>query len=121
MAGNPPLVLAAAVLTSSFLATSPATARPAEMANPDFTRGDKIPKNARHDWTLGATGARGWIFSNRLETTRARQIAITTVDKGSPADGVLVVGDAILGVSGKRFSYDPRTEFGKALIQLIHF
>jgi hypothetical protein len=25
------------------------------------------------------------------------------------------VDDVILGVGGKRFSYDPRTEFGKAL------
>ena len=30
-------------------------------------------------------------------------------------DGTLAVGDVILGVGGKPFSYDPRTEFGKAL------
>ena len=48
-------------------------------------------------------------------TTDARQIAITKVEKGSPADGVFAVGDVILGVGGKPFSYDPRTEFGKAL------
>ena len=50
-----------------------------------------------------------------MVTTDARQIAITKVDKGSPADGILAVGDVILGVGGKPFSYDPRTEFGKAL------
>jgi hypothetical protein len=33
----------------------------------------------------------------------------------SPAFGLLQVGDMILGVGGKLFSYDPRTEFGKAL------
>ena len=33
----------------------------------------------------------------------------------SPADGILAVGDVILGVGGKPFSHDPRTEFGKAL------
>ena len=27
----------------------------------------------------------------------------------------MVSGDVILGVGGRRFSYDPRTEFGKAL------
>ncbi|MSU36898.1 MAG: hypothetical protein EXS36_17735 [Pedosphaera sp.] len=43
------------------------------------------------------------------------QIAITKVEEGSPADGVLVVGDVILGVDSKPFSYDPRTEMGKAL------
>jgi len=85
------------------------------MANPDFTRGDKIPEGANHDWTLGATGARGWMFSDRLVTTDARQIAITEVAKGSPADGILAVGDVILGVGATPFSYDPRTELGKAL------
>ncbi|MHC4249942.1 MAG: DUF6288 domain-containing protein, partial [Planctomycetota bacterium] len=48
-------------------------------------------------------------------TSKARQIAITKVEKGSPADGVLAVGDVILGVGGRTFSYDPRTEVGKAL------
>lgn len=85
------------------------------MTQPDFTKGDAIPENARHDWNLGASGARGWIFSDKLVTTDARQIAITKVDPGSPADGVLVEGDVILGVGGKPFSHDPRTEFGKAL------
>lgn len=84
-------------------------------ANPDFTKGDVIPADANHDWTLGATGARGWMFSEKLSTSKARQIAITKVAKGSPADGLLNVGDVILGVGGKPFSYDPRTEFGKAL------
>ena len=82
---------------------------------PDFTRGDNLPAEAQHTWNLGATGARGWIYSDRMVTTDARQIYITQVDKGSPADGVLEVGDVILGVGGKAFSYDPRPEFGKAL------
>jgi len=86
-----------------------------ELAIPDFTRGDKIPDRAKHDWNLGATGLRGWIFCDTLVTSDARQIAITQVEKGSPADGILVVGDVILGVGGKPFSYDPRTEMGKAL------
>ncbi|MEN8678567.1 MAG: DUF6288 domain-containing protein [Akkermansiaceae bacterium] len=82
---------------------------------PDFTKGDSIPEGARHDWNLGATGARGWMFSDKMETSTARQIAITKVTAGSPADGTLKAGDVILGVGGKKFSYDPRTEFGKAL------
>ena len=55
------------------------------------------------------------MFSDKLSTTDARQITITKVEKDSPADGVLAVGDVILGVGGKPFSYDPRTELGKAL------
>jgi hypothetical protein len=84
---------------------------------PDFTKGDAIPKGAVHDWNLGATGCRGWMFSDKLVTTDARQIRITRVDKGSPADGVLQVGDVILGVGGQAFAHDPRTEIGKALTQ----
>lgn len=82
---------------------------------PDFTKGDVIPTGAKHDWNLGPTGLRGWMFCDRLVTTDARQIAITSVDEGSPADGQFVVGDVILGVSGSAFSYDPRTELGLAI------
>jgi hypothetical protein len=83
-----------------------------EMPAPDLTKGEKIPEKAKHDWNLGATGLRGWIY---WKTYDARQIAITKVEKGSPADGVVAVGDVILGVGGKPFSYDARTEMGKAL------
>jgi len=82
---------------------------------PDFTKGDAIPADAKHDWNLGPTGLRGWILCDKMVTTDARQISITKVEKGSPADGVFLVGDVILGVGGKPFSYDPRTEFGKAI------
>jgi HEAT repeat protein len=85
------------------------------MMIPDFTQGDIIPKNAKHDWNLGATGLRGWMYCDKLVTSDARQIAITKVEPKSPADGVLAVGDVLLGVGGRAFSYDPRTEFGKAL------
>ena len=82
---------------------------------PDFTKGEAIPAGAKHDWNLGATGARGWMFCDKMVTTDARQIAITKVESGSPADGILAVGDVVLGAGGKPFSYDPRTELGKAL------
>lgn len=94
----------AAMAMFSFLAApSSAAGPPSTTANPDFTQGDKIPAGANHDWTLGATGARGWMFSDKLVTTDARQIAITEVEKDSPADGILAVGDVILGVGGKPF------------------
>ncbi len=86
-----------------------------QLSIPDFTQGDAIPAQAKHDWNLGATGARGWMFCDRLVTTDARQVAITKVEKGSPAAGLLAVGDVLLGVGGTAFSYDPRTEIGRAL------
>ena len=85
------------------------------MANPDFTRGDAITAEAKHDWNLGPTGARGWIYTNRMETSEARQIYVTQVEKGSPAESVLEKGDVILGIANKPFSHDPRTELGKAI------
>ena len=106
--------VATLILAAELTIPSPA-AQKGKMALPDFTKGDKIPTGASHDWTLGTTGTRGWLYCDKLVTTDARQIAITKVDKGSPADGILAVGDVILGVGGKSFSYDPRTEFGKAL------
>lgn len=86
-----------------------------KMSNPDFTAGDSIPEGAVHDWNLGATGARGWMFSDKMVTSDARQIAVASVEKNSPADGVLSVGDVILGVAGNPFSYDARTEIGRAI------
>jgi hypothetical protein len=86
-----------------------------QLAMPDFTKGDTIPAKAKHDWNLGPTGLRGWMFCDKMVTTDARQIGITKVEKGSPAEGVFLVGDVILGVGGKPFSHDPRTEFGKAI------
>ena len=102
-----------AVLADPSLAGAPK--KPAAAGPPDFTQGGVIPADAKHDWNLGATGARGWVFSAGFATTQARQIWITAVAKGSPADGVLKTGDVLLGVGGKPFAYDPRTEFGKAL------
>ena len=82
---------------------------------PDFTKGDTIPKNAKHDWNLGATGLRGWMHCDKMVTSDARQIAITKVEPKSPAEGMIAVGDVILGVGGKAFTFDPRTELGQAL------
>jgi len=88
----------------------------------DFTKGDTIDLTklvTPHDWTLGATGARGWLHGihghGHLSTRRARQILITKVHKGSPADGVLREGDVILGVDGRPFDSDARKAFGHAL------
>ncbi len=102
-----------AFLAAPFPAWAAAKGQP--MTIPDFTKGDTITAGAKHDWNLGAIGTRGWMFCDRMVTSDARQVAITKVEKGSPADGILAVGDVLLGVGGKPFSYDPRTELGQAL------
>lgn len=108
-----PFPATVALLLPLLAAPLPATAIPQDP--PDLTRGGAIPATADHDWTLGATGARGWMHCDRLVTTVARQIAVTEVAPGSPADGVLAVGDVILGIGDTPFAHDPRTEFGRAL------
>ena len=99
------------------VAHSPAIAQGKKQALdiPDFTQGGVVPKGAKHDWNLGPTGLRGWMFCDRLVTKDARQVLITKVEKNSPAAEVFEVGDVLLGVSGQPFSFDPRTEIGKAL------
>lgn len=87
------------------------------MSNPDFTKGESVPDGATQDYHFGATGITGWMYSERMVTRKARQIYVLKVDQGSPAEGVIQQGDVILGVSGERFSYDPRTEMGKALTE----
>jgi len=87
---------------------------------PDFTKGDTIELTQTGtpvDRNLGATGARGWIYGKDKTTQQARQILITKVYKGSPADGILQKGDVILGIGQKRFSSDARKALGRAITQ----
>lgn len=80
---------------------------------PDFTQGGKT--DGTHDWALGATGARGWIYAAKGQTVEARQILVTAVARGSPADGVLSKDDVILGVADKPFDDDARIRFANAV------
>ncbi|MDC0853025.1 DUF6288 domain-containing protein [Planctomycetota bacterium] len=82
---------------------------------PDLTQGGTVPEGWTHDWNLGPTGARGWIYCDKHVTTDARQILVTEVAAGSPADGKLKVGDVITGVTGKPIDDDARILFGKAI------
>ena len=81
---------------------------------PNFTRGGK--RGESHDWTLGPTGARGWVYGWKGQTSDARQILVTAVAKGSPSDGVLREGDVILGVGGRPFDDDARIQFARAIM-----
>ena len=98
-----------------FLST-PATAQHSNSAlRPDLTAGGSVPDGWTHDWNLGPTGARGWIYCDKHVTTDARQILITEVADGSPADGKLKVGDVITGLFGKAIDDDARMLMGRAI------
>jgi HEAT repeat protein len=86
-----------------------------EPTMPDFTKGDTVAKDGPHDWALGPTGARGWIYTANGHSREARQILVTAVAKDSPAAAVLGVGDVILGAEGKNFSGDARIVFASAI------
>lgn len=109
-----------AVALASLLAFAPSPAVAAPPSNtkppvPDFTRGDK--QGEGKDWTLGPTGARGWVYGWKGRTAEARQILITAVAPGSPADGKLLPGDVILGTGGRNFDGDARILLAKAIGQ----
>lgn len=82
---------------------------------PDFTK--RGTRDETHDWTLGPTGARGWVWAWRQQTTDARQILVTEIAAGSPADGVLQKDDVILGMNGRLFGDDARVTFAKAITE----
>ena len=85
----------------------------AAAAPPDLTK--TTPAKTDKSYNLGPTGALGWMYVEGGMTRESRQILITAVEKGSPADGVLEVGDVILGVFGKPFTEDARKSFGWAI------
>lgn len=85
---------------------------------PDLTAGGK-PDDASAV-PLGPTGMRGWIYHQHLDTSEARQILVTVVEKGSPADGKLQLKDVILGASGNgrdpaAFDSDARLQLAEAI------
>ena len=101
-----------ALVLSSFATVSAAEA--AAPTPPDLTAGGVMDKT--HDWLLGPTGARGWMFFRHEDKTAAsRQILVTAVEKGSPADGILLTNDVILGVEGKPFAADSRKSFAQGI------
>jgi HEAT repeat protein len=75
------------------------------------------PAKSDNSYNLGPTGAMGWMHVASGMTEKSRQILITAIDKGSPADGKLETGDVILGVFGKPFTTDARRTFGLAIGQ----
>ena len=70
---------------------------------PDLTKDTKTV-DRELTYNLGATGLRGWIYTKAADnldaaqgrtTLASRQILVTHVGAGSPADGVVMVDDVI--------------------------
>ena len=110
------LALSASTFACAFAVAAAAAESPATNL-PDFTRGATLPAEARHDWTLGPTGARGWYHTANGHSRLARQILVTTVAVGSPADGVLAKGDVIIGVGGEPLSDAARVQLARAIAE----
>ena len=110
---EPCLVLALSVLLLGAAQTI-AQEQPTPDSPPDLTK--TIDFERTGEYYLGPTGAKGWLFVNtRFMTDEARQILITEVQEGSPAEGVLEVGDVILGIGDAYFDSDARKCFGRAI------
>ncbi len=107
------IALTCAVLLSWTYSSIAADKDPNAAKIPDFTQGDR--SGEAHDWNLGPTGARGWIFTRNGHSHDARQIYVTQVAKGSPAETVLQKGDVIVGTDGKKFDGDVRVQFANAI------
>ena len=89
---------------------------------PDLTQTSAGDRSQTYN--LGATGLRGWIHTGAASnfdgvqgrtTTSSRQILVTHVGRGSPADGIMQPGDVILGVDGGRFAADARQSLARAI------
>ncbi len=93
----------------------------ATMADPpDLTAGEEPSNDVTTN--LGPTGMRGWVYhEGKQDTTNlSRQILVTEVDSGSPADGVIAADDVILGANGSgtepaAFSSDARRSLATAI------
>lgn len=59
-------------------------------------------------YLLGPTGMMG--------SVNKKEIKVTKVDKGSPADGVIKPGDVITAANGKKFASNPRFEIAEAVL-----
>lgn len=118
MLSNPPvaarlLFLAAGTLLAVGDVSLAAARQKSAATCPDLTKGGT--KDETHDWNLGPTGARGWIFGSKGNTGESRQILITSVAADTPAAGILKAGDVILGTDSRNFSADARISLAKAV------
>lgn len=105
---------------SAFFAVLLGAAIPALAAAPDLTAGG-VPGDTV-SFNLGPTGMRGWAYHPGANTSTSRQILVKAVAAGSPADGVIVTNDVILGATGNGatpgyFTSDARKSLGLAIAE----
>jgi len=81
---------------------------------PDLTESQTLGVDESKFFYLGPTGMKGWMYWSSL-TTEARQILVTDIRTGTPADGVLEYHDVILGTNGVLFTNDARAAFVDAV------
>jgi hypothetical protein len=108
------------VLVALFLGITPVLAAP-----PDLTSGETIPSNLTTTWNLGPTGMRGWVYYDTTSggingSVDSRQIQVRKVDALSPAAGIFLPDDLILGASGTAaapvpFGIDARSGLAAAI------
>ena len=83
---------------------------------PDLTKGEPAGEMQKWDvWHLGPTGIIGFMVGG----SRGDQIQVQSVLKDSPADGMLLWGDVLVGINGRKFSADEHLgmSVGKAIIE----
>jgi hypothetical protein len=111
-------------LLVAFLAIAPWASAAEKFPNPDLVKGETKGLDRALTWNLGPTGMRGWIYNRPVDflastqgrhTDRSRQILVTDIGKGTPADGKIQPNDVIIGVNGKLFDADARKSFGWAI------
>jgi HEAT repeat protein len=114
------------VLAFVFALALPGAAWGEEEPKPVVDLTKTVLADAKLDHQLGPTGLRGWMHTESYRqsphclthtptTGRARQILVTAVDAGSPADGKIAVGDVILGIGDEPFTSDPRWALADAI------
>ncbi|MEM7391458.1 MAG: DUF6288 domain-containing protein, partial [Verrucomicrobiota bacterium] len=83
-------------------------------AMPDLVDDQSTGVNESDFFFLGPTGMKGWMYWSSL-TSESRQILVTEIRAGTPADGVLQYHDVILGIAGNLFTNDARVAFVDAV------
>lgn len=95
-----------ACLTMAMAATANETEIPGMGGVPDPTQlGELLSTRPHRARWVGPVGI--YCFNFKAEDNRLKQLRVEEVDKGSPADGILNVGDIILGADGTRAAKVP--------------
>jgi len=105
------------LLLSSTIALQAQVPDLTDSADPNYPSATVLDKE---DINLGPTGMKGWVYHESVDSSLSRQILVTSVDAGSPADGILAVDDVILGADGSganpgNFNSDARRSLAYAI------